>query len=144
MFNKQMNHIGFFMGKVPHGADLLESLTEFCNEKGITLGRVEALGAVSHGRIGYYNQDTHKYEYHELDKAMEITNLVGNISVKDGKSIIHAHITFSDERGSAFGGHLGQGCKVFACEFVIQQFEGPQLQRGHDQITDLPLWNEDE
>lgn len=129
-----------FIGKLEHGADLLEELTNICKENDIHLGKVTALGAVQKARLGYYNQDKKEYNFFEIDKPLEITNLTGNISLRDGQPMVHAHITLSDSDGKAFGGHLAPGTIVFACEFVITVLDGPQLTRGHDEATGLPLW----
>lgn len=131
------------IGKAAHGSDLIEEITAVCKANGIALGRVEALGAVKKARLGFYDQTKRVYEFHEINKPMEITNLVGNISLKDGQPMVHAHVTLSDEAGAAFGGHLAPGTEVFACEFVIQELQGASLVRGYDEVTGLPLWNED-
>lgn len=129
-----------FMGRLEHDADLLEEITKFCVENNIRSGRVEALGALKNARLGFYNQSTFEYEYHEFNEPLEITNLIGNISVKDGAPMVHAHVTLSDDEGKAFGGHLSPGTTIFACEIIIQVFDGPEFTRGFDQQTRLPLW----
>lgn len=129
-----------FIGKLDHGADLLEELTNICKEKNINLGKVEALGAVQKVNLGYYDQTKKQYNFFEIDKHLEITNLIGNISLKDGQPMVHAHITVSDSEGKAFGGHLAPGTIVFACEFIITVLDGPKLTRDHDEVTGLPLW----
>ena len=40
----------------------------------------------------------------------------------------------------AHGGHLAPGTEVFACEFAIHAFDGPQLDRQTDSVTQLSLW----
>jgi len=130
-----------FVGKLKHGADLLEELTDICKEKNIQLGRVEAIGAVQKAVIGYYHQDKREYEYLNLDKHLEILNLTGNISIKDGNPMVHAHVTLADAEGKAFGGHLAPGTIIFACECVIEAFDGVILKREFDEETGLPLWN---
>jgi predicted DNA-binding protein with PD1-like motif len=65
---------------------------------------------------------------------------VGNISLKDNKPMVHAHLTLADEKGKAFGGHLAPGTIVYACEYLIQSFEGAILKRELDEKTDLSLW----
>jgi hypothetical protein len=142
-FYKEMTHKCCYMGKGAHGGDLLGEITDFCKARGVTLGRVEALGALVRAKLGYYNQNSRQYETLEFDRHLEITNLVGNVSVKDGEPIVHAHVTLADDKGIAFGGHLVSGCEIFACEFVVQGFDGPQLTRGFDEQTGLPLWNEE-
>ncbi len=37
------------------------------------------------------------------------------------------------------GGHLAPGTTVFAAEYVIQAFDGPEFCRGFDEMTGLPL-----
>ena len=136
-------HIRFgegLMGRLSHGADLHQELTKLCIDNEIRLGQVVALGAVQKARIGYYDQQTREYHFFELDKSLEILNLTGNVSLKDGKPIVHAHITLGDKQGNAYGGHLAEGTLVFACEYCIQRLEGDPLQRGFDEETGLPLW----
>ena len=129
------------MGKCAHEADLLAELTGVCKDNGIRLGRVEAIGAVRKARLGYYHQDRKEYEFHEFAGPMEITALVGNVSIKDGEPMVHAHVTLSDSGGRAFGGHLAAGTIVFACEFVIEAFDGPEFRRSPDLPTGLALWD---
>jgi len=129
-----------FMGRLEFGCDLLDELTGFCVRNNIQLGRIEALGAVQKARTGFYDQAARTYQFHSFDKPLEITSLAGNISLKDGKPFVHAHVTLSDENGHTFGGHLAQGTIVFACEFIIDAFDGPPFQRQLDAQTGLPLW----
>ncbi|MBF0152523.1 MAG: DNA-binding protein [Magnetococcales bacterium] len=131
-----------FMGKLTHGSDLLEELTRICHEKQLTAGWIEALGAVQKARIGYYDQIVQQYRYVDLDMHLEITHLVGNISLKDGQPFVHAHVTFADEAGRAFGGHLAPGTILFAGEVLIRSFASTGLQRGLDAETGLFLWQE--
>ncbi|MFP4168500.1 MAG: PPC domain-containing DNA-binding protein [Desulfonatronovibrionaceae bacterium] len=129
-----------FMGRLERGSDLLGSLGEICLEKDIRLGRVEAIGAVERARLQYYCQDDRTYQDLALDRPMEILSLKGNVSLKQGSPLIHAHLTLAGEKGWAVGGHLAPGTMVFACEYVLEQFLGPDFSREHDQTTGLPLW----
>jgi uncharacterized protein len=129
-----------YMGKLPFGGDLLEEITEICVKENISLGRVEAIGAVQKARLAFYNQETKEYNIYNLNKTFEITKLIGNISIKDGAPMVHAHITLADGKGNCFGGHLAPGTIVFACEIILESFDGPLFERGHDEETGLPLW----
>ena len=130
-----------FMGKIEYNSDLLDGLTGICTEKNIQLGKVEAIGSVKKARLGYYNQQEQKYHYIDLSEPLEIINLTGNISLKDDKPFIHAHVSLSDSKGNAFGGHLVQGTIVFACEVIIYTFDGPEFRRCFNDETGLPLWD---
>ena len=128
------------MGRLSHGSDLLEAITDICRKGNIQLGRIEALGAVRRARLGFYNQQTHEYQFVTIDQPLEITQLVGNVSLKDHMPFVHAHITLADKLGNAYGGHVAAGTVVFACEFILEAFDGPTFERGFDETTGLPLW----
>ncbi len=130
-----------FLGRLDKGADLLKALEEFCRQENIKLGEVRALGAVSRARVGFYNQAERKYYFLDFDQPLEILALVGNISLKDGKPMVHAHVSLADAKGNAVGGHLAEGTPVFACEFAIHEYTADQeLSRQPDAATGLLLW----
>ena len=104
------------------------------------MGRVEAIGAVSRARLGFYNQETREYQFFSIEQPLEILKLAGNISIKDGEPMVHAHVVLGDKDGKSFGGHLAPGTTVFACECMIGVFEGTVLERKSDGETGLPLW----
>jgi predicted DNA-binding protein with PD1-like motif len=132
------------MGRLPKGSDLLLELEKRCAAAGISLGEVRALGAVSVARFSFYHQVAQQYRFIELEKPLEIISLLGNISLKDAKPFVHAHIILADEHGQAFGGHLAEGTRVFVCEFVIQEYQSSEpLVRHFDEETGLFLWPKD-
>lgn len=131
---------GVLMGRLAHGADLLEELTALCREQGIRLGRITGIGAVTKVRLSFYDQAKREYLPLELDGPLEILSLEGNVSLRDGEPFVHAHMTLSDGTGRTFGGHLARGTEVFACECVVEAYEGVLLERGLDDATGLFLW----
>jgi uncharacterized protein len=128
------------IGQLPHGTDLLDGLTQMAQKENIRIGRISALGATTHAIVAYYDQSEKKYKPMEFSHGMEILNLHGNISIRDGKPFVHAHIVLGDRQGKTFGGHLMPGTKLWACEFFIDEFEGKDLVRGLDETTGLFLW----
>lgn len=128
------------IGQLPFGADLLESLTDFVRKHNIRLGRVSAIGATTHAVVAYYDQNTKRYNPLEFPGGMEILNLHGNVSVRDGQPFVHVHIILGDPDGRVFGGHLMPGTTLFACEVVVEEFEGEELTRAHHERTGLHLW----
>ena len=141
MAAKEYNRKRTFVGRIPHGSDLLNSLTDFVKEKGIKPGRLQMIGAVQRAVAGFYDSEAEKYENFVFEKPMEVLSFTGNVSLKDGQPFIHAHITLGDEKGQSFGGHLMEGTTVFAAEFIIQEFEGEDLERKFDKTTGLALWD---
>jgi predicted DNA-binding protein with PD1-like motif len=129
------------IGRLDKGDDLLNDLTDLCRSKRITAGTFNVIGAVQQASLGYYDQRKNKYrDPLQLKHALEIVSCSGNISLKDKKPFIHAHIVLADDHGRAFGGHLMPGTIVFAAEFVIRELKGISLNRIPDRSTGLFLW----
>ena len=128
------------MGRIKKDADLLFEINSFLLNNEIKAGKIEGIGAIQKGQVGFYNQETKEYQTITIDKPMEIVSLIGNVSLKEGKPFAHCHISLADENGNIKGGHLMEGCVVFAFEFVITVFDGSALVRGFDEETKLPLW----
>ena len=129
-----------YMGRLKHGGDLLDEITNFCIQKDIRLGQLKAIGAVKQAKIGFYDQTLREYQFMDFDQPLEIAGLIGNVSIKDGNPMVHAHITLADEKGNCFGGHLASGTIIFACELMVEVFDGVALNRGYDEETGLFLW----
>lgn len=130
-----------FVGRFKAGDDLLGALQSFCEKQGIRLGAFQLIGALKSIRLGYYDQIKKRYVYCvSIRKKLEITACSGNISLKDGKIFVHAHINAADLKGKTYGGHLLEGSEVFAAEFVVQELAGAILKRIKDPATGLPLW----
>jgi hypothetical protein len=136
-----MNEGNVIIGRLGHGEDILAGLDNICREHEITCGWLYAIGAVQKARLGFYDQARRKYAFQELNKPLEITMLTGNVSLKEGRPMVHAHATLADENGACYGGHLGEGTIVFACEFKLQVLEGSVLKREYDEETGLALWD---
>ena len=130
-----------FMGRFKYRADLLGSLEEVCQKESIKLGVFNVIGALTSAKLGYYKQDTKKYvDCVSLDKKLEITSCIGNISLMDSKSFVHAHITLADHESACYGGHLMPGSSIFAAEYCIRELTGGELKRSFDPETGLNLW----
>jgi putative two-component system response regulator len=73
---------------------------------------------------------------------MEISNLTGNISVKDGEVYLHIHINLSDISYQTLGGHLNSAYVSGACEIIIDVIEG-EVGREVDPAVGLNLFKLD-
>ncbi len=131
---------GTLVGRLVRGDDLLEELTGICSANAVGAGRIEGLGAVERARLAYFDQASREYRFFELDQPLEITKLVGNVSLRDAAPFVHAHVTLADASGHAYGGHLAPGTVVFSFEFVIERLANIELIREHDEATGLALW----
>jgi predicted DNA-binding protein with PD1-like motif len=129
-----------YIFKISRGKDLLEALTDFCHDNQVKCGIVNGIGKLENATIGYYNQAKKKYEKNIIAKPTEIVSMMGNVSIMDNRSNVRVHVTLSDEKNAAFGGHLFPGSKVFVAEVFIQELVGEPKVRRQDKITKLNLW----
>lgn len=129
-----------FLGRLPYGADLIQSVEDFCKENLIQTATFSVIGAVSSITLGSYDQQQLVYVTFKEEKPFEIVTCAGNVSIKDGNPIVHAHIVLGDEQGKTIGGHLFSESLVFAGEMDLQEFIGEPLERSYDEKTGLFLW----
>lgn len=92
--------------KLEPNDDILESLTKAVKENSIKSGFFTAIGALTNANIGYYILEEKSYKTITLVGDFEILSCLGNITLKDGSPLIHAHLVIGDSDGQAFGGHL--------------------------------------
>lgn len=123
--------------KLEKGEDLLETLNSIVERENIEAGFFTGIGALSKVRMGIFTQG--KYEEITIEDELEIVSLLGNISLKDGKPFVHAHITVSKKGGEAFGGHLlSESIISVTCEIFLVRLKNP-IKRELDKELKLYL-----
>jgi predicted DNA-binding protein with PD1-like motif len=129
-----------FLGRLPHGQDLIKSIEDFCRETAVSMATFAAIGAVTFVTLGAYDQKQQVYVTYTKEAPLEIVNCTGNISLKDGSPMVHAHILLADMHGKTIGGHLFSETIVYAGEIDIVELVGNPLERAYDTTTGLMLW----
>jgi len=135
------------VARVKPGSDLLGSLQKIAVEEGITSGViVSGVGLLKQARLRnckslpeeYPITDTNR-TFLSFEKPLEILSISGNITLAEGKPLVHAHLTLSSvEEGeiTVIGGHLIEGCVVFGfSEFAILELEGVEMVKRFDEET---------
>lgn len=128
------------VGRLEKGEDMLEAFTGLARSQQIRLAMITGIGALQKARISMYDQAKKNYNVMEINEETELTALVGNISLKDGDIFCHLHATLTDADGKAWGGHVCEGCIVFALEFEMRELLGEDFHRMPDEDTGLALW----
>ena len=128
------------VARLPHGGDLLEEIAAVADAHGMRAAELRAIGALTSARLAFYDQSAHTYGEFAVDEPVELLGLLGNVSRKDGATFVHAHATLAGHDGACVGGHVVPGCKVFACEVLLQELVGEPLEREFDEVTGLALW----
>jgi predicted DNA-binding protein with PD1-like motif len=129
-----------FVLSIDNHEGVAAALMAFCKEKDILAGNITGLGAISEATFRFLDPATKQYVDKTFSEQMEITNLTGNISEKDGKPYLHVHITASRRDYTCVGGHLLDAKISGACELTVDAF--PELKPGRraDEETGLNLY----
>ena len=117
--------------------DLLESIQRFCEKNNISSGIIIGIiGSLEKASLNYIKTLPANYINKRFEGPLEIVSGQGSIANHEGKTIVHIHLTISNENG-ANAGHLAKGSIVFStAEVVIGELE-EQLQREKDDYTGL-------
>ena len=121
------------------GDSIMEELTLIAVKNKIESGWISGIGAIRDPEVGMYYLINKVYEKKIFKGNYELLSFQGNISIKDNKQFIHAHIIFSDSEYNSFGGHLFQTCISVAGEFIIHK-GNKNLNRKYNREVGLPLW----
>jgi len=120
--------------------DLLETITLTAEKSHITAGFFIIIGTLKKANLGFYHQG--KYKTIKIPSPLEIVSCMGNISMKENKPFVHAHISVSNEKGEVMGGHLMPGCTIAAAgELVLIEAVNTRLLRKLNKKTQLFSWS---
>ena len=121
------------------GDKINQTFENFVEVKGIGCAWVNGIGALENPEIGYYSLEDKIYHKKIFKGEYELTSLIGNITLKDGKPFSHTHITFSDTEYRVFGGHLFDAKITVTGEFFMQ-IGGDEINREMNPSIGLHLW----
>jgi predicted DNA-binding protein with PD1-like motif len=118
------------------GDELAKGLLEFAEQEKLSAASFKAVGALSSLRLGW---ESKKYEPSvTLDEQVELLSLIGDVALKDGKPVVHAHAVIGKKDGTAHGGHLLEAHIRPTCEVILT--ESPiHLQKQIDPQSGLAL-----
>lgn len=140
MYKYQEVGDGRYVLSIDNHTEITKALDAFCREKMIYAGVVSGIGAIGEATFRFLDPATKKYVDKTFSEQMEITNLTGNISCKDGAPYLHLHITAGRRDYSCIGGHLLSAKINGACELFIEAFKDANLGRYPDEETGLNLY----
>jgi predicted DNA-binding protein with PD1-like motif len=121
------------------GDELAKGLLQFAEQEKLSAASFKAVGAFSSVRLGWYSWESKKYEPSvTLDEQVELLSLIGDVALKDGKPVVHAHAVIGKKDGTAYGGHLLEAHIRPTCEVVLTESPTP-LQKFIDLESGLAV-----
>jgi predicted DNA-binding protein with PD1-like motif len=116
------------------GAKIPDDILSIAKKEKIATARVEAIGGVEQLTLAYFNHESKKYEEHDFKEFLEVTGIMGNITLKEGKPFLHIHGTFGRRDLSTVAGHV-MAAKVFPLlEVVVTPTKNRALRRFDDDL----------
>jgi predicted DNA-binding protein with PD1-like motif len=116
------------------GTSLVDGVLGIAEREKVKTARVEGIGGVSRLRLAYFNHREKRYEEHDFEEFLEVTGMLGNITMKDGKPFLHAHCTFGRRDMSVIGGHLISATVFPLMEVVVTPTSNTALRRFDDEL----------
>lgn len=129
-----------FIVSVKNHMDIMKALTAFCADRKIQSGTINGLGAVNEMTLRFFDPATKKSADKTFKEQMEIANLTGNISILDGKTYLHLHVTAGRADYTTIAGHLLSATLCGAGEFVVEDF-GSKVERSFSSEIGLNMYD---
>ncbi|MGI8968820.1 MAG: PPC domain-containing DNA-binding protein [Chloroflexota bacterium] len=120
------------------GDEAASGLLDFAKEHGLAGSHFTAIGGFSRAILGYFDPNIKDYKKVPIDEQVEVLSLIGDVAVKDGEPIVHAHVVVGKSDGTAWGGHLIEGHVRPTLEVMLVETSA-QLQREDDRETGLTM-----
>ena len=113
---------------------VMDTLTRFCIDKGISNAKLSGIGAVKETEIGAYDTIKKEYIRKEYSDILELVSFEGNITLKDGSPFPHAHVVLSDHNMSTVGGHLFETTVAAVGEFFLREFDNDAYRELNEDV----------
>ena|SRR3989344_8252339 len=125
--------------RIDRGEEIVETLKEFVEEKGIDSAICSMIGAVGELELWWYDTAKKEYDKKTFAEQLEIADVSGNIAEMQGEIIVHLHGTFGRKNFSVVAGHIHRAVVSGACEVELRELNGV-IERKYDEETGLNLF----
>jgi predicted DNA-binding protein with PD1-like motif len=93
----------------------VSGLTEFAQEYNVTCAHYTGIGDVLSAKVGWFDYSKNQFKVIPIGES-EISSLMGDIAVFNGKPVAHTHVNLATSDGISHGRHL------------LELFVGPTLE----------------
>ncbi len=88
------------------GDEAMQDIAAFARAENVTAARFFGIGGFSEATLGYFDRARQHYEAIAIDDQVELLSISGNICLKEGAPLVHAHAVVAHRGGSVSGGHV--------------------------------------
>lgn len=130
-----------FLIRLERGEDVLSKLAGFCIKQSISNASIIGLGSVEDVALAHYSVDpstssgqAKKYSERSMNGIFEVCNLTGTVGIFDNKPLVHIHVTLSDDKMQAYGGHLVKALVSATLEVTINSYPSSFVKVQNEEI----------
>jgi predicted DNA-binding protein with PD1-like motif len=120
------------------GDEVVEQLTGWCREQGVTAARLTGVGAFSEATIAWFDWEEREFREIPVTEQVELLALSGDVAEREGQPAIHVHVVLGTRDGTARGGHLMAVRVRPTLELVVDEVPA-HLRKRHDTKSGLAL-----
>ena len=95
--------------------EIVSGLTEFAQKYKVQSAHYTGIGDAFSAKVGFFDYSRNEFKAIPIGES-EISSLMGDIAIFNGKSVAHTHINLATSDGTIHGGHL------------LECFVGPTLE----------------
>lgn len=122
------------------GDEVINSITQIAIKENIRFASLTGIGTADKVEMGFFELKNKDYRKNSLEGEYELTSLLGNIALKDGKQFVHIHVNISDENYNVYGGHLFSANVLATAEIVLNVID-IDIDRKFNDDFGLHFWN---
>ncbi|RYY20034.1 MAG: DUF296 domain-containing protein, partial [Sphingobacteriaceae bacterium] len=88
------------------GDEVTSGIAEFAQKYQVKNAHYTAFGDAASAKVGWYDKDRKMFKQTNISEPSEVTSMVGDIALYNGKPFAHSHISVATSDGICHGGHL--------------------------------------
>lgn len=88
------------------GDEIMSGITELAEREGITSGYLIGIGGLSRAVLGWGDPAVGAIKTIPVERKAELASLTGNITLRDGRPVVHAHAVVGFGDGASQAGHV--------------------------------------
>ena len=116
------------------GSKIPDDILAIARKEKMRTATVGAIGGVQELKLGYFNHREKRYEEHEFREFLEVTGILGNLTLKEGKPFLHIHGTFGRRDLSTLAGHIVAAKVSPLLEVAVTPTKNRALRRFDDDL----------
>jgi len=101
------------------GDEIMSGLIEFAVKYHVKSAHFTGIGDVKTAKVGWFDKTKKLFKVNALNEQCEITSLIGDIALYNGKPVVHAHVNLATSDGIVHGGHLLEGFVTPTLEIMM-------------------------